>query len=70
MPNEESWIAGRTADARKRNPLVPEAVSAGMQELLKGQLSERQLTQVELRSIAEALIKDLVPASPGAKAKE
>jgi hypothetical protein len=70
MPTDDLWITARITDACKRHPSVTEAVSARFQELVKGQLSERQLTQVELGSVAKALIEDMGPASPKAQAKQ
>lgn len=70
MPTDNLWITARITDNRKRHPSVTEAVSTRLQELLKGQLSERQLTQVELGNVAIALIEGMAAASPKAEVKQ
>jgi len=70
LANEADWIATRITEARKRHPLVTEAVSARMDQLLKGLLSERLLPSTELTSVARALIADMVPAPPKAEVKQ
>lgn len=60
----------RITEARRSHSLVTEAVSARMEELLKGELSERQLPPLELTKVARALIEDMVPAPPKAEAKQ
>ena len=40
-----------------------------MEELLKGQLSEQQLSKRDLMSVAKALIADMMPAPPKTDAK-
>jgi hypothetical protein len=49
--------------------LVTEAASARIESLLKGQLSDRQLTTTELTNVARDLIANMVPAPPKAEAK-
>ena len=70
MSTDDPWITARINVARKRHSLVTEAVGARLQELLKDQLSGSQLTQVELRNVAKALIEYMAPVSPMAKAKQ
>ena len=67
---DDHWFIARLSEIRNQFPLVTEAISVRLQELLKGQLSERQLTQLELRNIAKTFIKDMAPASPKAEAKK
>jgi hypothetical protein len=62
MPADDLWIATRITDARSVHPLVTEAVSTRMKELLSGTLSSRQLPQLELTNVAKALIADMLPA--------
>ena len=69
MSTDDHWITTRITEARTRHPLVTEAVSSRMAELLKGQLSEQQLSQMDLTSVARALIADMVHAPPKADAK-
>lgn len=70
MSNDDHWITTRITEARKCHPLVTEAVSARIDQLLTGQLSERQLPSTELTSVAMALLEDMVPAPPKAEAKQ
>jgi hypothetical protein len=70
MSNDDHWITTRITKARERHPLVTDAASARIDQLLTGQLSERQLPATELTSVAIALIADMVPASSKAEAKQ
>jgi hypothetical protein len=45
--------------ARKNNPLVPDEVFARLETLLEGQVSERDLTRTNLKTIATQLIGDM-----------
>ena len=69
MSADDHWITTRIIEARKPHPLVTEAVSSRMAELLKGQLTEQQLSQKDLTSVARALIADMGPAPPKTDAK-
>lgn len=69
MSTDDYWITTRVNEARTRHRLVPESVSSQVAELLKGQLSEQQLSPKDLTSVAKALIADIVPAQPKADAK-
>ena len=69
MSTDDHWITTRIAEARTGHPSVSDAVSSRMAKLLKGQLSEQQLSQKDLTSVATALIADMVPAPPKADAK-
>jgi hypothetical protein len=70
MSNDDHWRITRVSEARKRHPLVTEVVSARMDKLLKGQLSEGPLTSTELASVASELIAEMVSAPPKAEAKQ
>ncbi len=70
MSNEIQWITTRVNEARKVHASVTEAVSARIEGLLKGQLSERQLTQKELTGVARTLIADMIHATPKAEATQ
>lgn len=70
MSTDDLWITVRITETRKHHPLVIEAVSSRMEEMLKGQLSERQLPRGELTNIATTLIADMVPAPPKTDAKQ
>jgi hypothetical protein len=69
MSNDDSWIAARIREARERSPLVTEVVSARMGDLLKGQISERQLSSGELATVAVQLLSDMVSVAPSAESK-
>ena len=69
MSNDIDWIAARITEALKVHAPVTEAVSARLEKLLNGQLSERQLRTTELTEVARALIADMVPSSK-AEAKQ
>jgi len=69
MPTDDHWVTTRITEARTRYPLVTEGVSSRMEELLKGQLSEQQLSKRDLMSVAKALIADMMPAPPKTDAK-
>ena len=66
MSNDEHWITTRITEVKKLHPLVTEAVLARIGQLLKGQLSERQLRPTQRKSVAGALIADMfpVPSNP------
>lgn len=67
---DELWITAKISQSRKPYPSVTEAVSTRLHTLLKGQLSERSLTQAELGTVAKALIDDMTPALQKTEAKE
>ena len=67
MSSNDLWITTRITEARENNPSVTNAASARIEELLSSQLSERQLTQAELKSTAATLIVDMASISPKAK---
>ena len=70
MSNDDHWTTTRITEARKRHPLVTETVSARIEQLLKGQLSERQIPPTELKSVATGLIGDMDPSPPKPEAKQ
>jgi hypothetical protein len=63
MSKDVNWITARITEARKLHPTVTEAVSTQIEELLRGQLSERELSTAKLSKVAKALIADMVPPS-------
>ena len=60
----DQWVSSLLQSARKDNPLFAEAVFLRLDTLLKGQLSERDLTPTQLRTAATQLIEDMVPKPP------
>jgi hypothetical protein len=69
MPTDDHWIRTRITEARTRHPLVTEAVSSRVAEVLEGRLNEQQLAQKELASLAKDLIADMVREPPKADSK-
>lgn len=63
MLTDDPWITALIEENRKRYASVTDDVSILLQELLEGQLSERQLTQGEMGELAKVLIVYMVPAS-------
>lgn len=70
MSTDDQWIITIVGKAREIHPSVTEAVSARIDQLLKGPLSERQFPPTELKSVAKALIADMIPVPPKAEAKQ
>ncbi len=70
MSTDHHWITTRIAAARTGHPLVTEEVSSRMVEVMNGKLGAQQLSQVDLTSLASALIVDMVPAPPKMDAKQ
>ena len=67
MSNEEHWVTTRITEVSKLHPLVTEAVLDRIDQLLKGPLSERHFPAGERKSVAAALITDMVPDPPKAE---
>jgi len=63
------WIKPRIAEAKAGIPLVTQPVLVRVEELLKGELSERELAKGDLASIAKELIVEMASLSPQAEAK-
>lgn len=69
MSTDDHWIRTRITEARTQHPLVTEAVSSQMAEILKGRLSEQQLAQKDLAKLANDLIADMVLDPPKTDSK-
>jgi len=68
MAEYSDWIATRVGAARISHAFMTEAALRRLEDLLKGQLSERQLNPKELAKIAKELIADMmIPTKPNAK---
>lgn len=61
---DEDWIKKKIEEAAARDRLVTESVSTRLDELLRGQLAERQLSRAELQSVAKDLLVRMVPEMP------
>mgnify|MGYP000431895524 CR=1 FL=1 len=70
MSRAESWVTAVITDAKAVHPLVTGVVSTWMENLLTGELRERQLTKTELTEIAKQLLNDMVPAPPVQETKQ
>ncbi len=62
--NQAHWSDACVAKARQGNPLVTDAVSEIVAEVLRGALSERALTAAELTALAKRLIDDMARPKP------
>ena len=62
--NVDQWVSNLIDKARDSHPLVNEDVLKRIEQLLKGQISERNLTQTNLKSVATQLLLDMVPKQP------
>ena len=60
----DQWVSLVINEARNSNPLVAEGVLARIELLLKGEISERDLTPTNLKKVATQLIGDMVPKPP------
>lgn len=70
MSKEVDWTKAIVAEARKHHASVTEAAHSRVEELLKTQLSERQIPAAELKLLASTLIDDMVPQQSEAESKE
>ena len=61
VADDARWIKDRITEARKVRSSLTEAASSGMEKLLNGQLSERQLSPAELARVAKALLAAMAP---------
>ena len=61
--NDTSWITARIAAARGRHTSITDAVAVRIDDLLNSELCEHRLSSRELKTVARALIADMVPAS-------
>jgi hypothetical protein len=59
MADGDHLIKARVTEHQKRHDTLDEVVARRMEELLKGQLSERQLSPKELKNMADELIADI-----------
>ena len=62
----DQWASTLIAKARDSNPLPNEDVLKRMEQLLEGPISERTLTQTNLKSVATQLLLDMAPKLPDA----
>lgn len=70
MSNEDlSWITARITKTKESHPLVTEAVSSRISQLLETTLSERQLTSTEFTSVATTLLDDMAASASDSKTK-
>lgn len=70
MSLDTRWVTTLMAEAQNRNPDVNTAVWDRLEELLIGELSDRQLSSGELKNIASELIADMVRSKPMEEGKQ
>lgn len=70
MSSEVDWTKAVVTEARKHHASVTEAAHSRIGELLKTQLSDRQIPAAELKLLASALIADMLPQQSNAESKE
>lgn len=70
MSQDVDWTKAVVAEAWKHHPSVTDAAHARIGELLKTQLSDRQIPPAELRLLASTLMADMVPQQSKAESKE
>jgi hypothetical protein len=58
------WPGSCVREARRANPVVTDATSGILTELLQGLLSERALTSGELTVLANRLMDDMISSTP------
>lgn len=68
--SDGDWIKKRIEKAAGRHLLVTESVSSQLDQLLRGQLAERQLPRADLQSVAKDLLARMVPETPPDGAEE
>ncbi len=61
MSKEVDWIQVVVEETRNTHKSVTDAAVSRIEELLERQLTQRQIPTAELRSLATALISDMVP---------
>ena len=64
MSTDLHWITSMIAEARKTDIAIPDQLWTQLEGLVRGTLSERQLSSGELMTIAKALIATMSPAPP------
>lgn len=57
--SDNKWITDRISKASKIHPGLNLTVTNRMEELVQGELSERQLTKTELKKVAAQLLSSL-----------
>jgi hypothetical protein len=63
MSNDTDWMEHRITEAQKTHTSLHPDVPAILLELLKGPLSERQLTPKELIIVTNKIVGIVIPAS-------
>ena len=62
--SDDQWVSLLIDQARNSNPLVADGVFTRMEFLLKGEISERDMTPTNLKKVAKQLIGDMVSKPP------
>ena len=61
IDNSDQWVSDLITEAREYNPTVSDGVFTRLGTLLKGRISEKNLTPTELKTVATQLIGDMIP---------
>ena len=65
--SDGDWITQRIAAAKADRPLVTQAVLARIEELLRGQLSEGEVSRGDLTTVAKDLLEKMASVPPKAE---
>jgi len=65
--SDGDWITQRIAAAKADRPLVTQAVLARIEELLRGRLSEGEVSRGDLTTIAKDLLAKMASVPPEAE---
>ncbi len=65
--SDGDWITQRIAAAKADRPLVTQPVLARIEELLRGQLSEGEVSKGDLTTVAKDLLAKMASVPPEAE---
>lgn len=68
--SSEDWILTVTQKARSMHPMVSKRVHATLEQSLKGQISDRKLTPMNLRKVAAKLLTEQDIQQPESEEKQ
>jgi hypothetical protein len=70
MSSDDHWITVLIAECRSSHSLVTGAVSIHLEQMLKGGLQEHKLSKNELTSLAQVLIRGMIPTTLEAELRQ
>ena len=59
----DQWVTDVLSKARTNSPSIPDAVWSRMGSLMKGEISERDLTAARVKALAAVLVGEMASAS-------